>query len=344
MRTRPISHACVSLLLFGAPLTLCSQSPAPQVPTVITNSQLVIVPALVRGASGELMQTLHASDFLLTDNGVPQTVRLEEVEHQPLSIVVLMQTGGSAPREFPDYAKLGTMLTYLTAGSPYEIAIVTFDSQPENMWEFTQDVADLEDGFVKPAPGDGKAAILDAVSYGVELLHKRAANRRRILVLLSQPHDDGSVAHVEDVVMRLGEENITIECLTFSPEKAWLKDEFTKPRHENPLYHYSPEIPPLLHTFDLGKPLGVALSAMRDDTSAALAGLSGGESLPFATRSELEQQLSLLANHFAATSTLSFRPTSKQPGFHSLQLHVAGRPDLQVSARSSYWVWDDVTR
>jgi hypothetical protein len=83
---------------------------------------------------------------------------------------------------------------------------------------------------------------------------------------------------------------------------------------------------------------------MRDDTSAALAGLSGGESLPFATRSELEQQLSLLANHFAATSTLSFRPTSKQPGFHSLQLHVAGRPDLQVSARSSYWVWDDVTR
>jgi hypothetical protein len=134
------------------------------VPTVITNSQLVIVPALVRGASGELMQTLHASDFLLTDNGVPQTVRLEEVEHQPLSIVVLMQTGGSAPREFPDYAKLGTMLTYLTAGSPYEIAMVTFDSQPEDMWEFTQDVADLEDGFVKPAPGDGKAAILDAVS------------------------------------------------------------------------------------------------------------------------------------------------------------------------------------
>ncbi|QHN05019.1 hypothetical protein FTO74_17905 [Granulicella sp. WH15] len=340
MEPRSLSQAFALLLPLCLSPACCAQS-LPQIPTITTTTDLVVVPALVRESSGDLVQTLQASDFLLTDNGVPQTVALEDTEHQPLSLVVLMQTGASAPRQFPDYAKLGTMLTYLTANSPYQIAMVTFDSQPEYLWDFTPNIADLEDGFAKPDPGDRKAAILDAVSSGIDLLRKQPPNRRRIIVLLSQTHDEGSLAHAEDIIKRLGENNITIECLTFSPEKAWLKDQFTKPRHENPLYQLAPNYPPLQHTFNLDKPLGMALSAMREDTSSAIAMLSGGESFPFATKAELERQLSLLANHFAATSTLSFRPTSKQPGFHSLQLHIAGHPDLQVSARTSYWASDN---
>jgi VWFA-related protein len=339
MEPRQISQACALLLILCLSLACYSQSP-PQTPTLTTTADLVIVPVLVRQSSGDLVRTLHASEFLLNDNGVPQTVTLEETEHQPLSIVVLMQTGASAPRQFPDYAKLGIMLTYLTANSPYQIAMVTFDSRPEYIWDFASDIAGLEDGFAKPDPGDRKAAILDAVSYGIDLLRKQPPKRRRIILLLSQTHDEGSLAHAEDIIKRLGESNITIDCLTFSPEKAWLKDQFTQPRHENPLYQLSPNLPLLQHTFNLDKPLGVALSSLRENTSSTIALLSGGESFLFATKSELEQDLSMLTNHFGATSTLSFRPTSKQPGFHSLQIHIAGRPDLQISARTSYWASD----
>jgi hypothetical protein len=81
----------------------------------------------------------------------------------------------------------------------------------------------------------------------------------------------------------------------------------------------------------------MAFKAMQKDTSAEIAALSGGESLPFGNKTQLDQQLAFLANHFAATYTLSFRPTSKQPGFHSLQLRIAGHPEFQVSARTSYW-------
>ena len=338
MQPRPIPKACTLLLTLCLSPTLHSQ----QTITITTN--LVIVPALVRAPAGDLLQTLHASDFLLTDNGVSQTISLEDTEHRPLSIVVLMQTGASAPRQFPDYAKLGTMLTYLTANSPSQVAMVTFDSQPEYLWDFTPNLTDLEDGFAKPDSGDRKAAILDAVSYGIDLLRKLPSNRRRIIVLLSQTHDDGSHAHAEDIVRRLGENNITIECLTFSPEQAWLKDEFTKPRHANPPYQLSPDLPLVTGTFNLDRPLRQALGALREDTSATIAELSGGESFPFATKSELEQQISLLANHFAATVTLSFRPTSKQPGFHSLRLRIPARSDLQISARSSYWSTDEPTK
>jgi hypothetical protein len=81
----------------------------------------------------------------------------------------------------------------------------------------------------------------------------------------------------------------------------------------------------------------MAFKAMQKDTSAEIAALSGGESLPFGNKTQLDQQLAFLANHFAATYTLSFRPTSKQPGFHSLQLRITGHPEFQVSARTSYW-------
>ncbi|QMV17629.1 hypothetical protein GOB94_02105 [Granulicella sp. 5B5] len=305
--------------------------------SITSTTTLVVVPALVRTPSADALPALRASDFQLTDNGVAQRVTLDDVEHQPLAVLVLLQTGGAAVEQLPSYAKLGTMLTYLTANHPYRVALTSFDSQPEYAWDFAPRVSEIEDGFVHPKQGDRGAAILDAVDYGIDLLSKQPPAYRRIILLISQTHDDNSSVKAEEIVRRLGENNITIECLTFSPEKAWLKDQFTKPRHENAPYQYAPNLPPMLHAFNLGEPLGVAIKAMREDTSATVAALSGGESLPFSSKSELEQQLAVLANHFANTYSLSFRPSSKTPGFHALQLRIAGHPEFQVSARASYW-------
>jgi VWFA-related protein len=331
----------LAFVLLSMSMVLCAsaQTSGPVNPqsTITSSSTLVVVPAVVKSSSGDVAQALHADDFIVTDDGVPQHVTLENTERQPLSIVVLMQTGGSAVRQFPDYAKLGTMLKYLTANSAFRISMVTFDSRPEDQWDFTPYLEDLEDGFVHPHAGDSGAAILDAVNYSIGLFAEQPAAARRILLLISQTHDDGSKAKAEEIIHRLGENNITIECFTFSPEKNWVKDQFTKPRHENPPYQLTPDMPPILHTIDLGTPLAMALSAMRMDTSAEVARLSGGESLPFASKAELEQQLALLANHLAETYMLSFQPVSKQPGFHSLLVQVRGRPDFKVSARSSYW-------
>jgi VWFA-related protein len=310
-------------------------------PSITTTTNLVVVPALVRAPSADSLPTLTASDFLLTDNGLAQAVTLEDVEHQPLAVLVLLQTGGASIEQLPSYAKLGTMLSYITTNHPYRVALLSFDSQPEYAWDFTPRVSDIEDGFVHPHRGDGGAAILDAVDYGIDLLSKQSPTYRRIILLISQTRDDNSSAKAEEIIRRLGENNITIECLAFSPEKAWLKDQFTKPRHENAPYQYAPNLPPLLHTFNLGEPLGVALKAMREDISATVATLSGGEALPFSSRAELEEQLAVLANHFANTYSLSFRPTSRTPGFHSLQLRIAVHPELQVSARASYWATGD---
>ena len=49
-----------------------------QSPTLTSRSTLVRVPALVRDKDNQLVYTLAADDFVLTDDGVPQKLLLEE--------------------------------------------------------------------------------------------------------------------------------------------------------------------------------------------------------------------------------------------------------------------------
>lgn len=76
--------------------------------------------------------------------------------------------------------------------------------------------------------------------------------------------------------------------MSFSPEKQWLKDEFTHERHGQPPYKILADHPPINGTFDIGRPLFVALRAMKEDAAATIATLSGGEYARFGNRSELE--------------------------------------------------------
>lgn len=305
--------------------------------TLRSSTSLVLVPTLVWTADGALVHSLGAKDFRVTDNGVEQVVTLEEIEHQPIAMVVLMQTGGAASEEFASYAKLGTMLDYVTGTAERRIAMVTFDSKPEEEWTFTPDLANLEDGFAHPRGGDDKVAIYDAVAYGIGLLKEQPPQFRRVLLLLSQKIDVGSKAKVEQVVRELGENNVTIYSVTFSPEKRWLKDQFTKPQSGNPPYEFAPGTPPLVGTFNLMPPLVMAVNAMRKNAAAEMASLAGGECVEFGGKHDLEQKLGEIANHIPNRYTLSFRPSGKDAGFHVIRVEVKGRPEWKVAARSGYW-------
>ncbi|WP_433984449.1 hypothetical protein RBB78_06105 [Tunturiibacter empetritectus] len=110
--------------------------------TLHTTTTLVVVPTLVQTPGKELVYSLKADDFVLADNGVPQKVTLEEETQRPVSLVVLMQTGGDARGQFLSYANLDTMLGSLIGGAPNEVSIVNFDSKAEAASPFTSNVAE----------------------------------------------------------------------------------------------------------------------------------------------------------------------------------------------------------
>ena len=94
------------LLLFLAP-----QLTFGQVPTFRSQSNVVIVPTLVRDVTGHVIYGLHAADFVIEDDGVGQAVQMDEsAESEPLSLIVAIQTGRRASREFDRIKGLNSML------------------------------------------------------------------------------------------------------------------------------------------------------------------------------------------------------------------------------------------
>jgi len=317
--------------------------------TLHTTTTLVVVPTLVQTAGKEPVFSLTAADFVLTDNGVPQKVTLEEETKRPLSLVVLMQTGGIARGQFPSYVNLETMLASLLGGAPNKVSIVNFDSRPEAASPFTSNVAEWSEAINHPDQGDSGAAIFDGISYALDLLKKEPVSNRRAILLISQEHDSGSKTQMKDIVRDLGETNTAIYSVTFSAEKTEAKLAFKAP-HVNPpisvvpsdgsLKAYNDPARPTQGYFKLDVPLRLIFGAMQKNLSAEVANLSGGESMSFDGRGELEQDMNVLNNHIRNSYILSFSPTSTEPGLHTIKVQLAHHPEMIVSARTSYWAAD----
>jgi len=233
------------------------------------------VPALVRDKTGEIVYGLQAKDFIIEDNGVAQTVHLDEAaEAEPVSLVVAVQCGRRADYELPRMHGLGLMLQPLMAQPETKVAIVAFDSQVHAIEDFTGNENVVTRDLEGLQAGDGGAAILDAVNYSIKLLDGVPKNRKRVLLLISETRDHGShSATIDDVIKALGNSNIVVYTLAFSPSKSNLLD--TLRGNNNPDLH--PEQTEMHEGPDLLAPLLLAAQAMRKNSAKAIASLSGGE-------------------------------------------------------------------
>src|SRR5258707_15426077 len=97
----------VRTLLF---LAFVSFGALPQETTLRSQSNIVLIPALVKDSDGGIVYGLQAKDFIVEDDGIEQTVRLDEgPEGQPVSLVIAVQRGRRANYEFQRMKGLGSM-------------------------------------------------------------------------------------------------------------------------------------------------------------------------------------------------------------------------------------------
>jgi VWFA-related protein len=314
--------------------------------TLQTTTTLVVVPTLVQTQDKALVYSLTAKDFIVSDNGAPQKVTLEEESNRPLSLVVLMQTGGVAKLHFENYRKLDAMLAEILGKGPNEVSIVNFDSRVEAASPFTSDISQWRDAIDHPDVGNSGAAILDSIAYGLELLKKEPASNRRAILLISQEHDDGSTSSLKEIVRNLGETNTVVYSVTFSVEETTVKQDLKEPQVNPPISivptdgtvkAYNDPERPMQGYFDLAAPLKLIFGAMQKNLSAEVATLSGGEASSFDSRNELDEALGRVNSRIRNSYILSFYPTSRKPGLHTIKVELTHHPELLVSARSSYW-------
>jgi hypothetical protein len=217
-------------------------------------SELVLVPALVRDKSGALVYTLSANDFVLTDDGVTQKLKLEEdTGGEPLALVVVMEAGaaeaaGWHPKDSDGpnrFAHLPTLVEAVVGGVKGRVAVVVFDGHPRLTADFTPDMDAVASAIADASDEDnmdGGAAILDSLGFAVDMLRKQPPEYRRAILLVSETNDRGSKVPIEDAVRAIGDTNTTIFSVAFASGKAaasnyghkWLPTKKTEPRQPNP--------------------------------------------------------------------------------------------------------------
>jgi hypothetical protein len=184
-------------------------------PTFRVSTSLVVVPTLVEKPDGEIIYGLKPGDFALYDDGVQQKIHVDDdLEIDPVSLVVCVERGRDAPLEFNIIRHLGPLLDLFAGGNRGDVALVAFDSRPVWVDPFTSDTDLIAHDLAQLPAGDGGAAILDAAGYSVNLLEQQPASRRRILLLISESRDHGSYRfNIPQLVERIGTSNTLVLSL-----------------------------------------------------------------------------------------------------------------------------------
>ena len=298
--------------------------------TLKTQSNVVLVPTQVETKQGEMLYALKPEQFVVEDNGVPQTIHLDEdTDALGLSLVVLVQCSRSAAMEFLKLRGLATMVDAVAGDAPREVAVVIYGGRPVLLGKFTSDPASIGSAMDQVQPcDDPDAATLDAVDYATKLLEARQNHYRHAILLVGETRDHGSDIKPEKVIAELGRTNTVVDAVTFSPGKTEVLNDLRYGGGSGPIGL-----------------LVMAVNALKKNAAHELAALSGGEYINFTTQKGFDNGLHQLSNHIHNYYLLSFQPHTEaggapSPGMHSIRVKIPDYPDARIRFRESYFSGD----
>ena len=312
-------------------LLLLSGASAQQDSNLRVQSNVVLVPTLVKDAEGHVIYGLTEKDFVIEDDGVEQAVHLDEsAESEPSSVVVAVQTGRRAWREYSRMRGIGPMLTPVFAQLRSRVALVEFDSHVRLVENFSDDETSIDDDLKELQPGDNGAAIRDAIDFSISLLEKEAADRQRILLLVSENRDHGShVTKTDDLVAAIGNSNTVVYALSFSPSLSQVLDTEKGLNRDEAYWDAPPDI--------IGSLLMIR-NSMKTNITKTISSMTGGEYELFTSRKGFEERMVDFNNHLHSRYVLSFAPKESHPGLHQIRVRLKqSLPGTTVLSRASYW-------
>jgi VWFA-related protein len=335
------------------------QQPPPQ-PKIVTRVTLVNTPVVVKDGKGELVNTLDAKDFEVTDNGVPQQITHFDLGGDPLSVVFVVETSTRISPLLPQINKAASVLTETVMGGDGEAAVVGFNDSVDKLQEFTTSQDLIEKTFRKLNTVTRGSKLYDAMAVGVEMLSGRplptadAPGRRRVMLILSEATDVGSDTKLGAVLRRAQLSNVTIYAVGLSTTMAELKapPKDTTPHVTPPGIIGRPGPPGVPQTPDTqaaeygsGNLLALAVWAVQhiknkitDHALELAATATGGEHLATFKNRTLERAVDEIGGELHAQYTLSYVPSgTNQSGYHEIKITVK-KEGLKVRARPGYYL------
>jgi len=343
------------------PGTTIQEPPPGALAKIVSRVTLVNTPVTVRNSKGEMVTSLEASDFHLTDQGIPQKITHFDVGGDPISLVVLYETSSNVEPLLPELKKTGILITDTVMGPTGEAAIIGFNDSVDHLLDFTSNADKVQDAVTHLKLGTSGVKLYDAMAAGVEMLSDRPEatphkpGRRRVLLVISEATDQGSESQLGEVLRQAQLANVTIYSVGLSSTRAMLqaKPSGSQTTISPPGTYPLPPIPGeppipveedprVTNTIDLmalakwavihakdkvtGNPLEVA------DTA------TGGMHVATYKDRSIERAIDEIGGELHAQYTLSYTPTgTSDTGYHEIKVSV-DRGNLKVRSRPGYYL------
>jgi VWFA-related protein len=323
---------------------------------------LVNMPVTVRDAKGDMVNSLEAKDFRITDNGVEQKISHFDFGGDPVSAVILIETSSRIDTILPEMRKTGILFTQTVMGSEGEAAVVGFNDAVDKLQDFTSDGDAIENVVTHLQTGTSGSKLYDAMAVGVEMLSGRLPQptadkpgKRRVMLVLSETVDAGSEAKLGEVLRKAQLANVTIYSVGLSTTRSELH---SKPKDSRP----APIAPPGIMTLppqpgtvqtptteanrnsgvDL---LGLAIWAVqhadnkvKDHAMEVACTATGGAHLATYKDRSIEKAIDEIGGELHSQYTVGYAPTDTNDlGYHEIKVQV-DRKNLKVRARPGYYL------
>jgi VWFA-related protein len=297
------------------------------VPTIRVTTNEVLVPTLVeKPHGGGIVYGLKQSDFVVEDNGVPQKIHVqEELDTAPVALVVAMEEGRAGWLEFEKLGKMGPLLDVFLADPRSQAALVGFGSKPRLIHDYTHSEEELAQSLGQIEPGDGGAAILDTISYGVDLLEDQPKDYRRVLLLISEERDHGS-KHTKpaQLVSKIGRSDVLVLSISYSPSKAEFAHDVKDSGEDRML--------------NMVSTLVMAVQALKKNVARQIAIMSGGEYTTFTGDRRFEERVMEAAKEVRNRYLITFSPSNPTAGLHTIRVRTVEDYGARIIARANYWL------
>ena len=155
-------------------------------------------------SSGQVQTGLTADDFLLTEDGVPQTISSFSSgnEDVPLSVGFLVDNSGSITKNDMEMARSAGLILLNEMKPDDKMFLVAFRQDQAALVEPTFDKKKMESTLLSLKPRYGNTALYDAISYAADKLNHELG--RKVLILFSDGQDNSSTRTMNDLLMGVG--------------------------------------------------------------------------------------------------------------------------------------------
>jgi VWFA-related protein len=191
--------------------------------TVIrTDVRLVVLHTTVVDKSGHLVTNLPREAFTVYENGVQQLIKQFKREDVPVSMGLIVDNSGSM-KDKRARVEAAALALVKDSNKEDEVFVVNFNDEafldlPHGK-EFTYDIKEMEEALTR-IDSRGGTAMRDAIRMSIDWLKEKAHKDKKVLVVVTDGDDNGSVISLENLVRAAQQSEVLIYAVGLLSEEG----------------------------------------------------------------------------------------------------------------------------